>query len=304
MPRPLLSTFLCSPRRLSIAAAAGVGFSFNSIAYAEDIPVDVELQLLLDVSGSISSSEYDLQMDGYAYSFRDEAVQNAILDQSNGSYGSIAVQTIMWSGDSQQNISTDWTLLDSASSIDAYADSLASMNRPFGGTTYTAEALQFGSAQFANNGFDGTRQVVDISGDGYGYDYMYEDRWWFSGEQTSEMRDAALASGIDTINGITITHDYRQVGDQDLTTWYSNAVAGGENSFVIEAAGFSDFSTALTTKLTAEIEGGYIPEEAVASVVQSPVSSAPVPGVGAACAFFLAMTGFFHTRRNSGKRRP
>ena len=131
-------------RRLSIVAMAGVGLSLAQTAFADDVPVDVELQLLLDVSGSISSSEYDLQMNGYAYSFREESVQNAILDQSDGSYGSIAVQTIMWSGGSQQSISTDWTLLDSASSIDAYADSLAAMNRPFSGTTYTAEALQFG----------------------------------------------------------------------------------------------------------------------------------------------------------------
>ena len=85
---------------------------------------------------------------------------------------------------------------------------------------------------------------------------MYGDRWWFSGEQTSAMRDDALASGIDTINGITITHDYAAVGDQDLTTWYTNDVSGGTDAFVIEAASFSDFSTALTTKLTAEIEGG------------------------------------------------
>jgi len=275
----------------------GFGCAWGPSAFADETAVDVELQLLLDVSGSISSSEYDLQMDGYAFSFREQSVQDAILDTSDGSFGSIAVQTIMWSGESQQSIGIDWTLLDSASSIESYANSLESLNRPFSGTTYTAEGLQFGAQQFDNNGFDGTRKVIDVSGDGYGYDYMYGDNWWFSGENTSEVRDNALASGIDTINGITITHDYRQVGDQDLTSWYTSDVSGGAYAFVIEADGFQDFSSALTTKLTAEIEGGYIPEEAVASQVQTNVHAAPAPGLGIAGTVMVALAWMRRSRR-------
>ena len=285
-----------------VALAAGLA-TFAQSALAQDTQVDVELQLLLDVSGSISNSEYSLQMDGYAFSFRDQSVQDAILDQSGGSFGSIAVQTIMWSGPSQQSLGTDWTLLDSASSINDYADTLENMTRPFGGTTYTAEALQFGTTEFENNSFDGTRKVIDISGDGYGYDYMYGNRSWFSGETTSTMRDNALAAGIDTINGITITHDYRSVGDQSLTEWYTNDVAGGTDSFVIEAAGFQDFSSALTTKLTAEIEGGYIPEAAVAAAVQTgPVHGAPGPGIGVLGAFVVIGAGLIKARRSKTNR--
>ncbi len=287
----------------AVSLAAGLA-TFAQGAQAQDTQVDVELQLLLDVSGSISNSEYNLQMDGYAFSFRDQSVQDAILDQSGSSFGSIAVQTIMWSGPSQQSIGTDWTLLDSTSSINDYADTLENMTRPFGGTTYTAEALQFGITEFDNNSFDGTRQVIDISGDGYGYDYMYGNYSWFSGESTSTMRDNALAAGIDTINGITITHDYRAVGDQSLTEWYTNDVAGGVDSFVIEAASFQDFSSALTTKLTAEIEGGYIPEEAVASAVQTgPVHGAPGPGIGVLGAFIVIGAGLIKARRSVPKRR-
>jgi len=277
-------------KAIGFVALLGVTLFQHQAAHAQTA-VDVELQLLLDTSGSISNSEYDLQMEGYAYSFRSQAVQDAILDTSNGSTGSIAVQTIMWSGSTQQNVQLDWTLLDSASAINSYADSLESLSRPFYGTTYTAEALEFGTSQFASNGFTGSRTVIDISGDGYGYDYMYGSNRWFSGESTSAMRDAALNAGIDTINGITITHDYYPVGDQDLTTWYANDVSGGENAFVMEASSFQDFGTALTTKLTAEIEGGYIPEEAV----QSQIQTAPGPGVGVVAAFFLV--GFYNRRR-------
>ena len=273
--------------RVGFAAVLGLGV-FQGAAAQADTAVDVELQLLMDVSGSISSSEYALQMDGYAYSFREQSVQDAILDQSNGRYGSIAVQSVMWSSQNRQSVMTEWTLLDSVESIESYADTLQSMDRPFSGTTYNAEALEFGGAQFKNNGFAGTRNVIDMSGDGYGYDYMYGESSWFSGGDTSDSRDAVLASGVDTINGLTITHDYWEVGDQDLTTWFSENVAGGQDAFVIEANGFGDFSSALTTKLTAEIEGGYTPEGAV-QATQGPVSSAPGPVMGSGTVALLGL---------------
>lgn len=263
-----------------------------SSATAEDItlddgssytPVDVELQLLIDTSGSISNSEYALQMQGYSYAFQDSAIQDAIM---GGQYGSIAVQTVMWSSQSTQQSMTDWTLLDSAESINSYADTLANMSRPFYGATYNAEALDFGSAEFFTNSFEGTRNVIDMSGDGYGYDYMYDDRSWFSGGDTSDARDAALFAGIDTINGLTITYDYRQVGDQDLTTWFAGNVIGGTDAFVLQAGDFTDFRSALSTKLAAEIEGGYVPENAI---TQGEVYSAPAPiaGSGILSAFLL-----------------
>ena len=268
------------PQALGCLAVAGMAATAASSAARAETEVDVELQLLLDTSGSISSSEYDLQMDGYAFAFRSQEVQDAILDTSGGANGSIAVQTVMWSSRNTQSVELDWLMLDSAESINAYADTLASLSRPFGGATYTAEGLAFGASEFAGNGFNGTRQVIDISGDGYGYDYMYGDYSWFNGQSTAEMRDAALASGIDTINGITIVHDYYQVGDQDLTTWYANDVSGGLNAFVMEASGFGDFGTALKTKLTAEIDGGYVPEGATESLGPVSVQAAPGPGVG------------------------
>lgn len=290
---------------LGVVALVGIS-AFAGLDAQAETEVDVELQLLLDISGSISSSEYDLQMDGYAFAFRSQDVQDAILNSNNGSFGSIAVQTVMWSSRGQQSVELDWTLLDSVGSINSYADSLANLARPYSGATYTAEGLQFGTTQFQDNGFNGARKVIDISGDGYGYDYMYGDYRWFSGENTADMRDAALASGIDTINGITITHDYWQVGDQDLTTWYANDVSGGLNAFVMEASSFEDFGTALTTKLTAEIEGGYVPVGATASAGPLNVQAAPGPGLGLVAlllgAVFARRSGRSIIKINKGSR--
>ena len=253
-----------------------------------DVNVDVELQLLIDVSGSISNSEYDLQMQGYSYALQDSAIQDAILGTGNNEYGQIAIQTVMWSGQSTQQVMTDWTLLNSSESITSYANNLANMTRPFYGATYNAEALDFGSATFVNNGFDGTRNVIDMSGDGYGYDYLYSNYSFFSGGETSVARDNALNNGIDTINGITITYDYGQYGDVDLTTWYAQNVIGGQNAFVLQAGDFTDFRTALSTKLYAEIEGDIIPENAIRP---GDVFSAPAPIAGSGL-LSLLMLGF------------
>ena len=49
--------------------------------------VDTELQLLMDVSGSVSASEFNLQLQGYVDAFYSQAVQYAILDTSDGKLG-------------------------------------------------------------------------------------------------------------------------------------------------------------------------------------------------------------------------
>ena len=100
--------------------------------------VDVELQLLIDISGSINSSEYDLQLLGYQAAFESDTVQDAII---NGTHGKIAVQLIMWSGPNQQNIMIDWSLVDSGSAADALAIEIGNLARPFAGWTAIGEAI-------------------------------------------------------------------------------------------------------------------------------------------------------------------
>ncbi|WP_343563400.1 DUF1194 domain-containing protein [Kiloniella sp. b19] len=291
--KALLKVSLFSLLAIPISQAHAVDIDYGD---SPPVNVDVELQLLIDVSGSISNSEYDLQMQGYSYALQDSAIQDAILGTGNGEYGQIAVQTVMWSSQSAQQVMTDWTLLDSTESITSYANTLADMSRPFYGATYNAEALDFGSATFADNGFEGTRNVIDMSGDGYGYDYLYSNYSFFSGGETSVARDNALNNGIDTINGLTITYDYNQVGDVDLTTWYSQNVIGGEDAFVLQAGDFTDFRSALSTKLFAEIEGDIIPTNAI---TPGEVFSAPAPIAGSGL-LSLLMLGFC---RLAGRRR-
>lgn len=256
----------------------------SSPAYALT-QVDTELQLLMDVSGSVSASEFNLQLQGYVDAFYNQDVQSAILNTSDGKLGAIAVQMIMWSGTTQQSVMTDWFHLYDMTSINNFAATLDALVRPFAGMTAPGSAMAFGALQFDTNDYTAARQVMDVSGDGIRN----------AGLDTATVRDQLLASGIDTINGITIGQDY---ADGVLQNWYVENVAGGQDAFVINATTFADFGNALQLKLAAEIEGGIIPEGALA---------APIEEIPLAAQLLLGMPlllAWRYQRRNKASPQP
>ena len=201
---------------------------------AQAIPVDTELQLLVDISGSVDATEYNLQLQGYVDAFRNPTVQSAI---TNGTHGQIAVQFVYWSGRREQQVMADWTLIDSGAAANSFANVLDALSRPFSGMTYVGDAMQFGLTQFqGDNGFEGTRNVMDVSGDGIQN----------GGSSTSAARDDVLAE-IDTINGLPIGSNLA------LSTWYANNVVGGTDAFLLPAMSFADFQAAIEQKLLQEI---------------------------------------------------
>ena len=64
----------------------GLGLGSTQAIPAALEPVQMELVLLVDTSGSVDSSEYALQKGGYEDAFRNEALINAVEDR-----GGIAV---------------------------------------------------------------------------------------------------------------------------------------------------------------------------------------------------------------------
>ncbi|MFA5904587.1 MAG: DUF1194 domain-containing protein [Desulfobacula sp.] len=204
-------------------------------------PVDLELALLVDVSGSVSATEYTLQKQGYIGAFQSAAIQNAI---AAGTIGSIAVTYIEWSGASEQAQLVNWTLINDAATANAFAAAINGTTRDSSGLTAPGSAINFAVPFFTNNGFEGTREVIDVSGDGAQND----------GANTVAARDAALLAGIDAINGIVI------LGEGGLQAWYENNIKGGANAFVIAADNFADFGDAIDDKLIREISN--VPEPA------------------------------------------
>jgi len=233
-------------KRRILVCLAGL-FLMSGSAWA--VPVGLELVLLVDVSGSVDNTEYNLQKQGYAQAFQSAAVQNAILGSVGGS---IAVTYVEWSGSAQQAVKVGWTMIDSVASANAFGTAIANSNRSFiGGATAVQSALVFGSGRFTNN-FESPRQVMDISGDG-------------ADNNTSLVvcntavnphcgRDFALSSGVDAINGLPI------LGEPGLLAYYQNNVQGGVGSFTIPVNGFGDFGAAIEQKLIREVQPPAIPE--------------------------------------------
>jgi hypothetical protein len=225
-------------RLLLIAIAA---FAFLGANAARAVPVDLELALLVDVSGSVSTSEYDLQKNGYVSAFQNANIQSLIA----GSPGGIAVTYIEWAGANDQSQLVGWSHLTDATSSNAFASAIAAAPRAFAGSTAPGSAINYAVPLFSQNGYEGSRWVIDVSGDGSEND----------GAVTATARDNALASGLDSINGLPILGS-----EANLDTWYQNNIVGGTGAFLIAANSFADFQNAVAQKLYREIKGGDVPE--------------------------------------------
>jgi hypothetical protein len=202
--------------------------------------VDLELQLLVDISGSVDATEFALQRDGYEAAFRDNSV-GGVIDKIESSPNCIAVQYVNWSAFNQQQVMIDWTKLCNQADSEAFADLIDLVGRPFGSSTAPGSAINFGVPLFGTV-YTSDHQVIDVSGDGI------EN----NGADTSDARDAAVLSGIDTINGIFINSPSEDPAD--LQAFYENDVVGGTNPFAIEATNFADFEPAIARKIIAEID--------------------------------------------------
>jgi hypothetical protein len=219
----------------AVIASLGVTVAAQLPASAATLtPVNVELSLLVDVSGSIDRLEYALQMGGY----RDAFIRLSPLFGS-GDFGSVAINLIQWSGRNQQEQSIPWMLLNDQASALEFANLIGTLVRPRSTGTVPGSAIQFATPLFSSNDYDGQRWVIDVSGDAPG-----------SSVSTSSARDNALAAGVTAINGLPIVT--RKSGTS-LETWYRNNIQGGVGSFTIAANGFEDVGRALEQKLRREL---------------------------------------------------
>jgi hypothetical protein len=217
----------------------------------EDVVVDVELVLAVDVSWSMDYEEQQIQREGYASAFRSEEVIEAVL---YGGHGRIAVTYVEWAGLGSQDVVVGWTMIDSVEGAHAFARSLEEgMPRHFRRTSISA-AIDFSVALFDDNGFQGVRRIIDISGDGPNN----------QGRPVTQARDDAVARGI-TINGLPLmtNPESRRSGyDIDrLDAYFTSCVIGGGSSFVIPVTRWEEFPVAIRRKLVLELASSDAPIE-------------------------------------------
>ncbi len=226
----------------SLAALALVA-SLALPARAE--PVDLELVFAADGSGSIDDDELRLQRKGWADALTSRDVLDGIKD---GPLGAIAVAYMEWGGPQSQVLIVDWHVVRDEASARVFADKL--LGAPRGATGYNSisNAIDFSVRLVEGNAHDGTRKIIDVSGDGPN----------MGGRSLEAARADALAKGF-TINALAIRRSGGRPGGpggMSLEDYYAQAVIGGPGAFVEIASETQPFAVAARRKLLTEIAGG------------------------------------------------
>lgn len=196
----------------------------------------LELAFVVDASGSIDDAETRLQRRGYADALANPRVLRAIR---NGFLRSISVAYIEFAGPDCTRMSVPWTRISDRASAIAFGAAIVAKDRIYcPGGNAIGEAVAFAADSIRSNRFEGTRRVIDVSGDGPN-----------TIEPPIELvRDAAVKSGI-VINALAI---FRETYP-DLPSYYRQYVTGGPGSFVVKAENRKSFAAAILRKLVREI---------------------------------------------------
>ena len=204
--------------------------------------VDLLLVLAVDVSRSIDDDEARLQREGYRGAITDPRVVEAIRA---GMTGSIALAYVEWAGADYQRLVIPWTRIGGQAEADAWAAELARAPRVALSWTSISGGLDFALRTLSESPFEGTRRVIDVSGDGVNN----------SGMPVEAVRDRVVAEGV-TVNGLPIMNDRPTFGRPSpipLDQYYRDSVIGGDGAFLIAAEDFESFGNAVRRKLVREI---------------------------------------------------
>ena len=251
---------------LATGLAAAIFVTRDSAA--EDPTVDTALVVSVDVSNSVDSDRYKLQMEGIAKALEDPGVIDAIVGGPNGG---ILFSMVTWAD--RPALVLPWTKV--ASKADAIALAQRVRKLPLQGGEFTCMTRMLRSANdkiVPQIPGKAGRIVIDVSGDGP--DNCNAD------EPIEKVRDELVANGV-TINGLPIldgANASRGVAgavvpsaakqQQDLISitngiedWYKTHVQGGAGSFVLPANGYGDFARAIRQKFVIEISGKMPPQK-------------------------------------------
>lgn len=230
-------SFFNLPYTLAIALAAVLA----ATPVRAETPVDLELVLAVDVSRSMDADEQHLQRDGYVAALRHPDVVEAIR---SGPLGRIAITYVEWAGPQSQAIIVPWTVIDGEAAAKRVTDLLAAA--PLGRYTGTSISggLLFAARTLAKNSFAGTRQVIDVSGDGPNN----------RGLPVRPISTSITGSGI-TINGLPLMLKVpvQPYSIKELDIYYEDCVIGGPGAFILAVQEKAQLALAIRRKLVLEI---------------------------------------------------
>ena len=208
-------------------------------------PVDLELVLAIDISGSVDEEEAALQREGYVLALNNPRV---IAAMGGGPFGAIAVTYVEWAGEDYQRTVVPWTLIG---------------NRGTGGAVYRPDpgvAFRLGALDVAERRHRLFRDAVR----------RQRVRRCPAGDRHLGRRgkQPGTPAGAGARSGGGRRHHHQRAAHPerpaepwggaapiDLDRYYEENVIGGPGAFYIAARDFDDFSAAILSKLIREIAG-------------------------------------------------
>jgi hypothetical protein len=191
----------------------------------------IALILLVDVSGSVTQTNYELQKRGLALAFQDPQVQKTIESQPGG----VALAVHEWTDTTDVVIS--WVLLKNKTDSEQFASKILNLKYPHGMSTAMGDAIAKAVDYFESAPCEPDRKVLDVSGDGASN----------SGLDIEISRKKAIDNLV-TINGMPIL---TPVEPQVMEYYRDNVIS--PDGFLVAAHGYEDFTRAIKRKLIMEI---------------------------------------------------
>ena len=211
------------------------------------VAVDAEIVFAVDISYSMDRVEQEMQRDGYVQALTSPDFLNAL---KSNAIGKIAVAYLQWASYGDQDVVVEWTVIDGAESAAAVARTLKNAPYRRAQRTSISGAIDAAAKMFQGNGFDSSRLIIDVSGDGPNN----------NGRIVTQARDDAVAQGI-TINGLPLVGIREWIGPADvreLDIYYEDCVIGGPEAFSVTVRDTKSFVEATRSKLVREIATGPV----------------------------------------------
>ena len=204
------------------------------------------LALGVDVSGSVDSREYRLQLDGIAAALTAPDVRGVLMGMPEAP---VALAVYEWSSADFQRVLVDWTVIRDAAALDAIAARLRATKRmpraPY--STAIGAALRFGAALLARAP-DCWQATLDISGDGENNDGPAPE---IGRALPGEFTVNGLVIGSDSTSGVHA----RIIRPEWLADYFRAHVLRGPGAFVVPTMGFQTYAEAMEEKLLRELTG-------------------------------------------------
>lgn len=211
-----------------------------SISFSTAQAAVIELSLVIDGSGSISSSNFDLQTQAYTNIFSNNFYSTVVNPADE-----LWVNAIQFSTGVQEEIG--WTLINSDLAATNFGNMFSSISQ-LDGLTGTSEATNFAIESIMNNGIDGDNLLIDVSTDGLP---NLDENGNYVGRENGQLAANASAANA-AANGITVN----AIGvGSGVDAMFLDAFSSAGNGFYLQADTFQDYESVLNTKIYREVTG-------------------------------------------------